>query len=91
MLLYIHICFYNSTHEQCLEIGSCITVHHLLSSFTVVKQEFVILFGEYHNNIIVMLQFCSYQEAIEDITKRMGAGMAKFICKEVCNVFIILK
>ncbi|KAG1368798.1 Squalene synthase [Cocos nucifera] len=25
----------------------------------------------------------SYQEAIEDITKRMGAGMAKFICKEV--------
>lgn len=28
---------------------------------------------------------CSYQEAIEDITKRMGAGMAKFICKEVCN------
>lgn len=27
--------------------------------------------------------FCSYQEAIEDITMRMGAGMAKFICKEV--------
>jgi len=26
-----------------------------------------------------------YQEAIEDITKRMGAGMAKFICKEVCD------
>ncbi|CAK9142071.1 unnamed protein product [Ilex paraguariensis] len=25
----------------------------------------------------------SYQEAIEDITMRMGAGMAKFICKEV--------
>lgn len=25
----------------------------------------------------------SYQEAIEDVTKRMGAGMAKFICKEV--------
>ncbi|XP_023634874.1 inactive squalene synthase 2 isoform X2 [Capsella rubella] len=24
-----------------------------------------------------------YQEAIEDVTKRMGAGMAKFICKEV--------
>jgi farnesyl-diphosphate farnesyltransferase len=33
--------------------------------------------------------FCSYQEAIEDITKRMGAGMAKFICKEVCNAFIL--
>ena len=26
---------------------------------------------------------CSYQLAIEDITKRMGAGMAKFICQEV--------
>nr|QQM18931.1 squalene synthase [Kadsura heteroclita] len=25
----------------------------------------------------------SYQEAIEDITKRMGKGMAKFICKQV--------
>ncbi|CAA2981022.1 squalene synthase [Olea europaea subsp. europaea] len=25
----------------------------------------------------------SYQEAIEDITRKMGAGMAKFICKEV--------
>ncbi|XP_039131449.1 LOW QUALITY PROTEIN: squalene synthase-like [Dioscorea cayenensis subsp. rotundata] len=27
-----------------------------------------------------------YQEAIEDITRRMGAGMAKFICKEVETV-----
>ncbi|GLT42848.1 hypothetical protein SLA2020_168280 [Shorea laevis] len=27
-----------------------------------------------------------FQEAIEDITKRMGAGMAKFICKEVVTV-----
>uniref|UniRef100_A0A0D9W0B9 Squalene synthase n=1 Tax=Leersia perrieri TaxID=77586 RepID=A0A0D9W0B9_9ORYZ len=27
-----------------------------------------------------------YQEAIEEITKRMGAGMAKFICKEVETV-----
>lgn len=35
---------------------------------------------------VILLIFCSYQEAIEDITKRMGAGMAKFICKEVfCN------
>lgn len=38
-----------------------------------------------------MLQFCSYQEAIEDITNRMGAGMAKFICKEVRNAFSISK
>lgn len=28
----------------------------------------------------------NYQDAIEDITKRMGAGMAKFICKEVETV-----
>ncbi|XP_042981307.1 squalene synthase isoform X2 [Carya illinoinensis] len=27
-----------------------------------------------------------YQEAIEDITKRMGAGMAKFICQEVESI-----
>ena len=33
--------------------------------------------------------FCSYQEAIEDITKRMGAGMAKFICKEVWQASLI--
>lgn len=39
------------------------------------------------SNILVfhLILFCSYQEAIEDITKRMGAGMAKFICKEVGN------
>ncbi|CAH2076799.1 unnamed protein product [Thlaspi arvense] len=29
---------------------------------------------------------CKYQEAIEEITKRMGAGMAKFICQEVETV-----
>ncbi|KAH0461243.1 hypothetical protein IEQ34_008818 [Dendrobium chrysotoxum] len=28
----------------------------------------------------------SYQEAIKDITMRMGAGMAKFICKEVDTI-----
>lgn len=32
------------------------------------------------------LRLFSYQEAIEDITRRMGAGMAKFICKEVCHL-----
>ncbi|KAH9605353.1 hypothetical protein KSS87_000152 [Heliosperma pusillum] len=29
---------------------------------------------------------CDYQEAIRDITKRMGAGMAQFICKEKTNI-----
>lgn len=32
--------------------------------------------------------FCSYQKAIEDITKRMGAGMGEFICKEVCESYL---
>ncbi|KAH0936104.1 hypothetical protein HID58_013221 [Brassica napus] len=31
-------------------------------------------------------KFEEYQEAIEEITKRMGAGMAKFICHEVETV-----
>lgn len=35
---------------------------------------------------IMFLYLCSYQQAIEDITMRMGAGMAKFICKEVCKM-----
>ena len=34
---------------------------------------------------------CSYQEAIKDITMRMGAGMAKFICKEVTFFYHSLK
>ena len=41
------------------------------------------------NKLNVGQWFCSYQEAIEDITKRMGAGMAKFICKEVCRTWLL--
>ncbi|KAG6403620.1 hypothetical protein SASPL_135846 [Salvia splendens] len=36
--------------------------------------------------MVITVLFCSYQEAIENITMRMGEGMAKFICKEVETV-----
>ncbi|PKA51980.1 Squalene synthase [Apostasia shenzhenica] len=43
-----------------------------------------ILMDKFHFVSIAFLELGkSYQEAIEDITMRMGAGMAKFICKEV--------
>jgi hypothetical protein len=32
------------------------------------------------------LLFFSYQQAIEEVTRQMGAGMANFICKEVCYI-----
>jgi len=42
---------------------------------------------EFHHVSTAFLELDrGYQEAIEDITKRMGAGMAKFICKEVDTV-----
>ncbi|KAL5855404.1 hypothetical protein ACOSQ3_005245 [Xanthoceras sorbifolium] len=43
-----------------------------------------ILMDQFHHVSTAFSQLGKgYQEAIEDITKRMGAGMAKFICKEV--------
>jgi hypothetical protein len=39
---------------------------------------------KFHYVLTAFLELGSgYQEAIEEITRRMGAGMAKFICKEV--------
>jgi hypothetical protein len=40
------------------------------------------------SNLVVNIVFLcfSYQQAIEEITRQMGAGMAKFICKEVCDI-----
>ena len=38
---------------------------------------------------VMFFYFSRYKEAIEDITMRMGAGMAKFIYKEVCNKYYI--
>ncbi|RXH88386.1 hypothetical protein DVH24_042457 [Malus domestica] len=43
-----------------------------------------VLMDEFHHVSTAFLELGNgYQEAIEDITKRMGAGMAKFILKEV--------
>ncbi|KAG7618428.1 Isoprenoid synthase domain superfamily [Arabidopsis thaliana x Arabidopsis arenosa] len=47
-------------------------------------KEYKILMDQFHHVSAAFLELeKGYQEAIEDITKRMGAGMAKFICKEV--------
>ncbi|KAK2978278.1 hypothetical protein RJ640_017129, partial [Escallonia rubra] len=47
-------------------------------------KEYKVLMDEFHHVSTAFLELGSgYQEAIEDITMRMGAGMAKFICKEV--------
>ncbi|GFY94970.1 squalene synthase 1 [Actinidia rufa] len=47
-------------------------------------KEYKVLMDEFHHVSTAFLELeKGYQEAIEDITKRMGAGMAKFICKEV--------
>uniref|UniRef100_A0A0D3GNE7 Squalene synthase n=1 Tax=Oryza barthii TaxID=65489 RepID=A0A0D3GNE7_9ORYZ len=46
-----------------------------------------ILMDKFHYVLTAFLELGSgYQEAIEEITRRMGAGMAKFICKEVETV-----
>ncbi|KAE9586626.1 putative squalene synthase [Lupinus albus] len=50
-------------------------------------KEYKVLMDEFHHVSTAFLELeKNYQEAIEDITKRMGAGMAKFICKEVETV-----
>ncbi|KAI3878771.1 hypothetical protein MKX03_030788 [Papaver bracteatum] len=46
-----------------------------------------VLMDEFHHVTTAFLELGKgYQEAIEEITKRMGAGMAKFILKEVETV-----
>ncbi|EPS74249.1 hypothetical protein M569_00507, partial [Genlisea aurea] len=55
--------------------------------FSCGTKDYKILMDEFHNVQTAFSELGrSYQEAIEDITKRMGAGMAKFICKEVETV-----
>lgn len=47
-------------------------------------KDYKVLMDQFHHVSTAFLELeRGYQEAIEDITKRMGAGMAKFICKEV--------
>ncbi|KAI4318643.1 hypothetical protein MLD38_032319 [Melastoma candidum] len=52
--------------------------------FSCGTNHYKVLLDEFHHVSTAFLELDkSYQEAIEDITKRMGEGMAKFICKEV--------
>lgn len=52
--------------------------------FSCGTKEYKVLMDQFHHVSTAFLELGpSYQEAIEEITKRMGAGMAKFICKEV--------
>ncbi|XP_019438186.1 PREDICTED: squalene synthase-like isoform X2 [Lupinus angustifolius] len=55
--------------------------------FSCGTKEYKVLMDQFHHVSTAFLELeKNYQEAIEDITKRMGAGMAKFICKEVETV-----
>ncbi|GAB2218123.1 hypothetical protein Droror1_Dr00001341 [Drosera rotundifolia] len=50
-------------------------------------KDYKVLMDQFHHVSTAFLELeRGYQEAIEDITKRMGAGMAKFILKEVETV-----
>ncbi|KAJ4962972.1 hypothetical protein NE237_022911 [Protea cynaroides] len=55
--------------------------------FSCGTKHYKVLMDQFHLVSTAFLELgSSYQEGIEDITKRMGAGMAKFICKEVETV-----
>ncbi|GMJ12735.1 squalene synthase 1 [Hibiscus trionum] len=55
--------------------------------FSCGTKNYKVLMDQFHHVSTAFLELGNgYQEAIEDITKRMGAGMAKFICKEVETV-----
>ncbi|KAK3421008.1 hypothetical protein EUGRSUZ_G01720 [Eucalyptus grandis] len=55
--------------------------------FSCGTKEYKVLMDQFHHVSTAFLELGkSYQEAIDDITKRMGAGMAKFICQEVETV-----
>ncbi|CAA7019874.1 unnamed protein product [Microthlaspi erraticum] len=55
--------------------------------FSCGTKEYKVLMDQFPHVSAAFLQLDKrYQEAIGDITKRIGAGMAKFICKEVETV-----
>ncbi|XP_061340587.1 squalene synthase 13-like [Gastrolobium bilobum] len=55
--------------------------------FSCGTKEYKVLLDQFHLVQTAFLELGkNHQEVIEDITKRMGAGMAKFICKEVETV-----
>ncbi|KAJ0966265.1 hypothetical protein J5N97_027403 [Dioscorea zingiberensis] len=55
--------------------------------FSCGAKDYKVLMDKFHYVSTAFLELGKgYQEAIDDITRRMGAGMAKFICKEVETV-----
>uniref|UniRef100_A0A0D3A1Y4 squalene synthase n=1 Tax=Brassica oleracea var. oleracea TaxID=109376 RepID=A0A0D3A1Y4_BRAOL len=59
----------------------------ILIAFHRGTNEYKVLMDQFHHVSAAFLELDKgYQEAIEEITKRMGAGMAKFICQEVETV-----
>ncbi|KAL1565824.1 squalene synthetase-like protein [Salvia divinorum] len=55
--------------------------------FSCGTKDYKVLMDEFHHVSVAFLELGKgYQEAIENITMRMGEGMAKFICKEVETV-----
>ncbi|KAG6401412.1 hypothetical protein SASPL_138268 [Salvia splendens] len=55
--------------------------------FSCGTKDYKVLMDEFHHVSVAFLELGKgYQEAIENITMRMGEGMAKFICKEVESV-----
>ncbi|XP_068646519.1 squalene synthase 8-like [Aristolochia californica] len=55
--------------------------------FSCGMKDYKVLMDQFHHVADAFLELGrGYQEAIEDTTKRMGRGMAKFICKEVETV-----
>nr|ADG36705.1 squalene synthase 1 [Glycyrrhiza uralensis] len=55
--------------------------------FSCGTKEYKVLMDQFHHVSTAFLELeKNYQAAIENITKRMGAGMAKFICNEVETV-----
>nr|ASO66848.1 squalene synthase [Fritillaria unibracteata] len=55
--------------------------------FSCGTKDYKVLMDNFRNISTAFLELGkSYQEGIEDITERMGRGMAKFICKEVETV-----
>ncbi|XP_011037190.1 PREDICTED: squalene synthase-like [Populus euphratica] len=55
--------------------------------FSCGTKDYKVLMDQFHNVSNAFLELGKgYHEAIEDITKRMGAGMAKFILKEVESI-----
>ncbi|XP_049402660.1 squalene synthase-like isoform X1 [Solanum stenotomum] len=52
--------------------------------FSCGTKAFKVLMDQFHHVSTAFLELdTNYQEVIKDITKRMGEGMAKFLCKEV--------